>query len=182
MHKWYVVQALAGQEKKAKKNIEEFRAVKGMSDFVDEVLIPVENVAEIKDGQQKIVERRIWPGYILVKMILNDETWGYIKNSNGVLGFLGGETPQPLDDQEVQQLLRDLEQKATEVTHKHQFDVGDRVKITEGFFVNFAGVVTDVSPEKGRLSVRVNIFGRDTKVDDLAFNQVEHLPEDETLA
>ncbi|MFZ4099633.1 MAG: transcription termination/antitermination protein NusG [Chlamydiia bacterium] len=182
MHKWYVVQVLAGQEKKAKKNIEEFRVIKGMSDFVQEALIPVENVAEVKAGLQKITERRIWPGYILVKMILNDETWMYIKNSNGVLGFLGGEKPQPLDDLEVQQLLADLAQKATEVTHKHQFEVGDRVKIIDGFFVNFAGVVTDVNLEKGRLSVRVNIFGRDTKVDDLEFTQVEHVPDEEADA
>jgi transcription termination/antitermination protein NusG len=180
MHKWYVVQVMAGQEKKAKRNLEEFREPKGVSDLIDQVVIPVENVAEVKDGQQKITERRIWPGYILVHMILNDESWIYVKGSNGVLGFLGGEKPVPLEEQEVTELLADLEEKASYVTHKHSYDVGDRVKITEGFFVNFAGVVTDVNHEKGRLSVRVNIFGRDTKVDDLEFTQVEHLPDEES--
>ena len=179
MHKWYVVQVMAGQEKKAKRNLEEFRAAKGMVDLIDQVVIPVENVAEVKDGQQRITERRIWPGYVLVRMELNDETWGYVKGSNCVLGFLGGDKPQALEEREVTELLADLEEKAGSVTHKHSFDVGDRVKITDGFFVNFAGVVTDVNHEKGRLSVRVNIFGRDTKVDDLEFTQVEQLPDEE---
>lgn len=179
MQKWYVVQVMAGQEKKAKRNLEEFRAVKGMTDLIDQVVIPVENVAEVKDGQQRITERRIWPGYVLVRMELNDDTWGYVKGTNCVLGFLGGEAPQPLDEREVNELLSDLEEKAGSVTLKHSFDIGDRVKITDGFFVNFAGVVTDVNHEKGRLSVRVNIFGRDTKVDDLEFTQVEQLPDEE---
>jgi transcriptional antiterminator NusG len=179
MQKWYVVQVMAGQEKKAKRNLEEFRAVKGMTDLIDQVVIPVENVAEVKDGQQRITERRIWPGYVLVRMELNDDTWGYVKGTNCVLGFLGGDSPQPLDEREVNELLSDLEEKAGSVTLKHSFDIGDRVKITDGFFVNFAGIVTDVNHEKGRLSVRVNIFGRDTKVDDLEFTQVEQLPDEE---
>jgi transcriptional antiterminator NusG len=179
MHKWYVVQVMAGQEKKAKRNLEEFRAAKGVADLIDQVVIPVENVAEVKDGQQRISERRIWPGYVLVHMTLNDESWSYVKGTNCVLGFLGGDKPHALQEREVEELLADLEEKAGYVTHKHSYDVGDRVKIVDGFFVNFAGVVTDVNHEKGRLSVRVNIFGRDTKVDDLEFTQVEHLPEEE---
>lgn len=179
MHKWYVVQVLSGQEKRAKRNLDDLKEMGGVTDLIEEVIIPSENVAEVKDGEQRVTEKKIWPGYLLVKMVLNDDSWGYVKNTQGVLGFLGGERPQPLDEQEVQELLSDLQEKAVTITHKHQFEVGDHVKIIDGFFVNFAGQVTDVNLEKGRISVRVNIFGRDTKVDDLEFTQVEHLADEE---
>lgn len=177
MHKWYIVQCVPGQEKKVKKNLEEQRAFSGMNDLIDQVVLPTENVSEVKRGQQRVVEKRMWPGYLLVKMLLNDDTWQYVKNTTGVFGFAGGEQPTALRDQEVEEILSDLEDKKKKVTQKHKFAVGDRVKIVEGVFVNFSGVVTDVAHDKGRLSVLVSIFGRDTRVDDLEFNQIEEIAE-----
>src|SRR5580700_6630849 len=119
MHKWYVVQVVSGQEKKAKKAIEENRESKEMNDLIDSVMIPIENVAEVKRGQQRISEKKLWPGYILVKMNLTDDSWMYVRNSNGVLGLLGGEKPSPLAQSEVDAILRDLEEKKKGVVQKH---------------------------------------------------------------
>lgn len=177
MYKWYVVQVFSSQEKKVKKGLEEHLGLKGMTDFISDILLPTENVSEVKKGQQQVVEKRLWPGYLLVKMQLNDESWQYVKNTNGVIDFLGGGNPTPLTDGEVAEMLRDLEDKKQKVTQKHKFAVGDRVKITDGVFVNFIGSVTEVFHDKGRLSVMVSIFGRDTRVDDLDFLQVEEIPE-----
>lgn len=178
MHKWYVIQVMSGHEKKVKRSIEEFLEVKGMNDFIQEVVVPSEKVSEVKGGEHKVTEKRLWPGYILVKMNLTDESWSYIKTSTGVIDFLGGETPTALSEQEVEQILKDLEEKKKEVVQKHKFRIGDRVKITNGVFINFTGVITSVFEDKGRLSVLVSIFGRDTKVEDLEFWQVEHASED----
>ena len=177
-HQWYVLQVMSAQEKKTKKAIEENREVKGMAEFVSEVLLPTENVAEVKDGKQTVVEKRLWPGYLMVKMQLTDESWGYIKHTNGVIDFLGGGSPTPLTDKEVQDILLDLKSKKETVTPKHKFSPGDRVRITDGVFVNFVGNVIDVFHDKGRLSVMVSIFGRDTRVDDLEFWQVEEATEE----
>ena len=176
--KWYVVQVLSTHEKKVKKAIEEHLEIKGMNDQVEQILLPTENVSEVKKGQQHIVEKRLWPGYLLIKMHLNDESWQYVKNTNGVIDFLGGEKPTPLTDAEVNDILKDLEDKKQKVTQKHKFEVGDRVKIIDGVFINFIGTVTEVFHEKGRLSVLVSIFGRDTRVDDLEFVQVEEITDD----
>lgn len=181
MHKWYVIQVFSTQEKKIKKTIEEELIQKGMSDFVETILLPVENVSEVKNGQQRIVEKRLWPGYLLLKMTLTDESWMFIKNTQGVIGFMGsGMTPTALSDFEVKELLRDLERKENQVTQKHKFEVGNHVKIVEGVFVNFIGVVTEVYHDKGRLSVLLSIFGRETRVDDLEFHQVEEVSETNT--
>jgi len=178
MHKWYVVQVFSTHEKKVKKALEEHLELKGMTDFVDQILLPTENVSEVKKGQQHIVEKRLWPGYLLIKMNLTDESWQYVKNTNGVIEFLGGEKPVPLTDREVQDVLKDLEDKKQKVTQKHKFEVGDPVKIVDGVFVNFIGSVIEVFHDKGRLSVMVSIFGRETRVDDLEFAQVEEIAEE----
>lgn len=175
MQKWYVVQVVSGQEKKVKKALEENRESKGMTGIIEDVLVPVENVSEVKKGEHKIVEKRMWPGYIFVKMNLTDDAWMYVTQTNGVLGFLGGGKPNPLTDQEVDAILKDLEAKKEEVVHKHRFSVGDHVKIIDGVFVNFIGDIIEVFQDKGRLSVMVSIFGRDTRVDDLEFWQVEQV-------
>lgn len=172
-HKWYILQVLSNREKKAKKTIEENLEQMGMRDFVQEILLPTENVLDVKKGDQKVQEKLIWPGYLLVKMDLNDESWHFIKGINGVVDFLGGGAPTPLSDQEVEDILKDLRKKKEEVVHKHDIRIGDPVKIVDGVFVNFAGTVTEVFQDKGRLSVLVSIFGRDTRVDDLEFWQVE---------
>lgn len=178
MHKWYVVQVLSTHEKKVKKALDEQCEMKGMADFIEEVMLPTENVSEVKKGQQKVVEKRLWPGYLLVKMTMNDESWQYIKNTAGVIDFLGGDKPTALTDHEVEEILKYLEDKKKKVTQKHKFEVGDRVKITDGVFVNFIGTVSEVFHDKGRLSVLVSIFGRDTRVDDLEFTQVEEISEE----
>ncbi|MEC7838423.1 MAG: transcription termination/antitermination protein NusG [Chlamydiota bacterium] len=179
MHKWYVVQVLSSNENKVKKSLLEQGGHETMTDFIDRVLVPTENVSEVKKGEQKIVERRIWPGYILIKMVLTDESWQYVKETNGVIDFLGGDAPTALSDAEVAEILRELEEKKETVTQKHQFSVGDTVKIIEGVFVNFLGTITEIFPEKGTLSLNVSIFGRETRVDDLEFTQVEEISEEE---
>ncbi len=175
MHKWYVVQVISGLEKKVKKSLEENRDAQGMSELVKEILVPTENVAEVKKGQQKVSEKKMWPGYILVHMNLTDDSWMFIKNTNGVLDFLGGAKPASLSQAEVDAVLTDLQEKKEGVVQKHNIAVGDRVKITDGVFVNFIGSVIEVFHDKGRLSVMVSIFGRETRVDDLEFWQVEQV-------
>lgn len=175
MHSWYVVQVVSGQEKKVKKAIEENRESQGMADLVDTVLVPTENVAEVKGGQQRVSEKKLWPGYVLVSMNLTDDSWMYVRNTNGVLGFLGGDKPAPLTQQEVDNILQDVEEKKKGIVQKHNITPGDRVKITDGVFVNFIGTVQEVFHDKGRLSVLVSIFGRETRVDDLEFWQVEQV-------
>ena len=167
---WFVVQVLSGQEKKVKKAILENRSAAGVSELV-----------EMKKGEQKVSEKRLWPGYILVKMTLTDDAWMYVKNSNGVIDFLGGGKPSPLPEKEVKEILSELEGKKGTIVQKHDFEPGDRVKVVDGVFVNFIGVVTEVFHDKGRLSANVMIFGRETRVDDIEFWQVEKLAADADL-
>ncbi len=180
MHKWYVVQVMSSHEKKVKKAIEEYLQARGLADDIVEILIPTENISEVKRGQQKISEKRMWPGYLMVRMNLTDESWAYIKDTPGVIDFLGGEKPAPLTEKEVNDIMKELEDRQKGVVQKHKVEVGDRVKITDGVFVNFIGTVTEVNHEKGRLSVMVSIFGRDTRVDDLEFWQVEQTTAENT--
>ena len=182
MHKWYVVQVFSTHEKKIKKALEENMELRGMVEFIDQILIPTENVSEVKKGQQHIVEKRLWPGYILIKMQITDESWQYVKGVNGVIEFMGGEKPVPLTDEEVTDILSDLESKKQSVTQKHKFEIGDNVKIVDGVFINFIGRVIEVYNDKGQLSVMVSIFGRDTRVDDLDFTQVEEVSDEDMMA
>jgi transcription termination/antitermination protein NusG len=178
MHRWYVVQVISSHEKKVKKTIDDSIQTKGMGEFISEVLIPTENVSEVKRGEQHISEKRIWPGYLLIKMDFNEESWAFVKDTPGVIDFLGGEKPTPLTDKEINDILQELEERKKGVVQKHKVEVGDRVKITDGVFINFIGTVIEVNHEKGRLSVMVSIFGRDTRVDDLEFWQVEQVTAD----
>ena len=180
MMKWYVIQVLTQQEKRVKKALEENRESHGMTGLIERIVLPTENVSEVKSGQQKVVERRLWPGYLLMHMELTDESWMYVKNVDGVVDFLGGSHPHELSESEVEGLLRDLEDKKSRITQRHKLEVGDKVKITDGVFVNFVGSVVEVFHDKGRLSVLVSIFGRDTRVDDLEFWQVEEYTEEST--
>lgn len=175
-HKWYVVRVISSQEKKVKKALEENRQAQGMADLISEVLIPIENVVEVKKGKQRISEKRLWPNYILVNMTLTDDSWMYVKNTNGVIDFLGGERPNVLPQHEIDAILADLESKKQAVVHKHDIQINDRVKIVDGLFVNSIGTVQQVFPEKGRLNVLISIFGRETCVQDLEFWQVEQVP------
>lgn len=175
---WYVIQVMSGQEKKVKKNLEENRQAKNMQEKIEEIVVPSENVAEVKKGEQKISEKRLWPGYALIKMQLTDESWFYVTETNGVIGFLGGGKPEPLSSEEVESILSGIRDRKDEVVHKHKLSQGDHVKVIDGVFVNFMGTVLEVNHEKGRVSVMVAIFGRETRVDDLEFWQVEELPDD----
>jgi transcriptional antiterminator NusG len=177
---WYVIQVMSGQENKVKKSLEENREAKGMMEIIEEIIVPSEHVAEVKRGEQKISEKRLWPGYVLVKMAITDESWQFVKETNGVIDFLGGGKPVPLTEKEVEEILQDIQQRKGEVVQKHKLSVGDHVKITDGVFVNFIGTVLEVNHEKGRVSVMVSIFGRETRVDDLEFWQVEEVPVEST--
>lgn len=176
---WYVVQVMSSHEKKVKKALEENRANEGMQELVEEVLVPTENVAEVKAGERKVTEKRLWPGYILVRMKLTDESWMYVLNTNGVIGFAGAnKQPEALSQTEVEEILNELKDKKEEVVLKHDVVIGDKVKIVDGVFVNFIGDIVDVNQDKGRVSVMVSIFGRDTRVDDLEFWQIEKVTDE----
>ena len=175
--KWFVIQVLSGQEKKVRATLLENRKAAGLEDLIEDVVIPSENVAEMKSGRQKVSEKKLWPGYMLINMQLTDDSWMYVKDSMGVIDFLGSGKPNPLSEAEVKDILLDLEGKKSSVVLKHDFSPGSKVKIIDGVFVNFTGVITEVSQEKGRVSALVSIFGRETRVDDLEFWQVEKLPD-----
>lgn len=173
-----MLQVFSGQEKKVQRSILENAEKSGFKNQIHEVYIPVENVVEVKSGQKVVKEKVLWPGYVLVKMDITDEIWHFIKEENGVLDFLGGGTPSPLSEKEVEELVRNLTAEEGEVVHKYNIDCGDVVKITEGVFVNLTGTVSEIFQDKGKLSVLVSIFGRDTKVDDLEMWQVEKITND----
>ncbi len=173
MSNWFVLHVLSTHEAKIKRAIEDLQKNDEHGKCIEEVLLPMEKVAEIKKGQQSVSEKKIWPGYILVRMEMTDDGWHLIKNVNGVIEFLGGQHPTPLTENEVMELLEALEEKKDTVTQKQRFSISDSVKITEGVFINFVGTVVETNEERGRLSVMVSIFGRDTRVDDLEYWQVE---------
>jgi len=170
--KWYVVKAMSGQERKVKSNVEARIQVEELGDFVGRVLIPPENVSEVKGGKKKISTRLFFPGYILVEMDLNERTYHFIRQTNGVLGFLGDQEPIPLKDEEIENILGQIEARKEKVKPKVLFEVGEVVKVTEGPFVNFSGVINEINPEKGKLKVMVSIFGRSTPLE-LEYWQVE---------
>jgi transcriptional antiterminator NusG len=178
MHQWYVIQVLSSHEKRVKKTLEENILSHNMTEFVSEIFLPTEIVVDVKDGQQRSTEKRLWPGYLLVKLEMSDETWMFIKSANGVIDFLGGGKPQPLSDSEVETIISDLAQQTGTVKARHAFEIGDRVKINQGVFASFEGHVEKVDLEHGKLNVVVSIFGRETKVEDLEFWQVEEASTD----
>ena len=169
---WYVVKAMSGQERKVRSNIEALIEVEELGEYVGRVLIPTENVSEVKGGKKKITTRLFFPGYILVEMELNERTYHFIRQTNGVLGFLGDQEPIPLKEKEVAGILDQIEAKKEKVKPKVLFEVGEPVKVTEGPFVNFSGVINEINPDKGKLKVMVSIFGRSTPLE-LEYWQVE---------
>ncbi len=177
---WFVVQVMSGHEMKVKKSIEESITKNNLENTVFEVVVPTEKVIEVKKGEQKVSEKRLWPGYALIRMNLSDEAWMHIKETSGVIGFIGGGEPVPLTTTEVDQMLSDLKNNKDEPSFKNKIQPGDNVKIVDGVFVNFIGTVEEVNNEKGKLSAMVSIFGRDTRVDDLEFWQVEEVSVDDT--
>ncbi len=170
---WYIVNTMSGQEHKVAKAISDQAASKGVEDKFEEIVVPVENVTEVRRGKKITSEKKIFPGYILVKMELNDLTWNLVKNAPKVTGFLGSANkPLPVPEAEVKRVLRQVEEGAVAREVKIIFSVGETVKINEGPFETFTGVIEDVDHDKAMIRVSVLIFGRPTPVE-LMFDQVE---------
>lgn len=171
--KWYVVHTYAGFEQKAKLSLEERIRSHGMKDFFSDVLVPSENVIEIRKGQKKMKNKKFFPSYILVKMFLTDESWLLVKGTPKVTGFVGsGRNPPSIPEEEVLRITNQIDAGKLKPKMHIIFDKGDSVRVTDGPFNTFNGVVEEVNPEKGRLKVLVSIFGRATPVE-LEFSQVE---------
>jgi transcription termination/antitermination protein NusG len=161
---WYVVHCYSGYENKVKKNLEHRSASMAMQHRILEVVVPTEEQVELRDGQRRVVERRIYPGYVLVKMILDEESWYVVRNTPGVTGFVGiGTKPTPLRQEEVDRIMRRME--AEEPVPQVKVKAGDRVRIVEGSFVDFSGVVDEVYPDKGKARVLVSFFNRETPIE-----------------
>jgi transcriptional antiterminator NusG len=171
---WFVVHTYSGYENKVKANLERRIHSMGMQDKIFRVLVPMEDEVEFKDGKRKITPKKVFPGYVLVEMIMDDQSWYVVRNTQGVTGFVGspgpGEKPVPLQDKEVKTILKQMGIEAPKL--KIDFKKGDRVKVTSGPFFDFTGVVDDITPEKERLRALISIFGRETPVE-LEFFQVE---------
>jgi transcriptional antiterminator NusG len=168
---WYVIHIYSGFEEKVKATIEDGAKRRGLTDKIEEIMIPSETVVELKAGKKKESDKKFYPGYILIKMELNNETWHLVSSTPRVTGFVGGETPAPLDQGEVDVILKQLEDgPAARV--QTQFNKGDDVRITDGAFANFNGFVDEVDGDHNKLKILVSVFGRQTSVE-LDFLQVE---------
>jgi transcription termination/antitermination protein NusG len=171
--RWYVVHTYSGYENKVKTNLEKRIESMEVSDKIFRVEVPTEEVTEVKNGQSRTVERKIFPGYVLVQMIMTDHSWYVVRNTPGVTGFVGpGSRPVPLEDHEVDNLLGEAELE--NVVLKVSYEVGEVVVVTDGPFKNFSGVIEEVSAPRQRLKVRVSMFGRNTPLE-LDFNQVKKI-------
>lgn len=169
---WYVVHTYSSFENRVKMSLEERIATSGMGDYFEDILIPEEDVVELKKGEKKTTKRKFFPGYILVRMEMNDDTWHLVKNTPKVTGFIGAnDRPTPIPDDDVQVLKTRIDEGTLKPKPKFQFEVGDHIRVVDGPFTNFDGVVDEVKPEKGKLRVIVSIFGRSTPVE-LDFIQV----------
>ncbi len=176
---WFVLHTLTGQEYKVKESIHRRLKLEEMEDYISEVIVPTEKVSEVKRGVRSTQTRKFFPGYVLVNVALYDENkqlrekvWFFIRETPGIIGFVGGDRPVPLRQQEVEMILRQVEEKREKVKPKVVFEPGETVKITDGPFMNFSGVVEEVDPERGKLKVSVAIFGRSAPVE-LEYWQVE---------
>ena len=173
--RWYVVNVYSGSEKRVAESIREQAVLKKMDDKILEVLVPTEQVVEIRKGAKVNAEHKFFPGYILVKMEMNDDTWHIVKDTPRVSGFLGSHNkPQPISQREVERIINQIEQGIERPTTEIYFEVGEQVRVTDGPFASFVGVVEEVNTEKSRLKVSVSIFGRYTSVE-LEFTQVEKI-------
>lgn len=172
---WYVVHTYSGYEHKAKLALEERIKTAKKGDFFSEIIVPEENVVELVKGQKKTTKRRFFPGYILVKMILNDETWHIVKNTPKITGFVGDKVkPVPVPEGDVQKMTNRIAEGQVKPRPRISFAEGENVRVIDGPFANFNGVVEDVNPDKGKVKVLVSIFGRSTPVE-LDFIQVEKI-------
>jgi len=172
--RWYVVHAYSGMEKAVERNILERIARSGMESKFGRILVPMEEVVEIKNGQKKTTERKFFPGYVLVEMVMDDESWHLVKHTNKVTGFVGGakNRPAPISEAEVMKIVNQMQEGTEKPRHKVEFVVGEYVRVKDGPFTDFNGSVEDVNYEKSKVRVSVTIFGRSTPVE-LEFSQIE---------
>jgi transcription termination/antitermination protein NusG len=176
---WFVLHTLSGQEQKVKESIEKRLKTEEMGEYIKEVLVPMEKVAEVRSGKKSVTTRKLYPGYVFIDMILLDENkrviekpWYFIRETQGVIGFVGGERPSPTSAEEIESIKAQISDSEDHEKPKVNFDVGETVKINDGPFLNFSGVIEEIEPERGKLKVTVNIFGRNTPVE-LEYWQVE---------
>jgi transcriptional antiterminator NusG len=172
--RWYVIHAYSGYERKVKQALEERISLSDVSDLFGDVLVPTEEVLEMRSGQKRKSERKFFPGYVLIQMVLNDDTWHLVKDTPRVMGFIGGKAdkPAPITQREVDEIMNRLEATVDKPTHKTVYEPGEMVRVIDGPFNDFTGTVEEVNYEKSRVRVAVLIFGRSTPVE-LEFSQVE---------
>jgi transcription termination/antitermination protein NusG len=172
--RWYVVHAYSGMEKAVERNILERINRAGMQNKFGRILVPMEEVVEVKNGQKRTTERKFFPGYVLVEMVMDDDSWHLIKHTNKVTGFVGGakNRPSPISQAEVEKIVNQMQEGTEKPRHKVEFEVGEYVRVKEGPFTDFNGSVEDVNYDKSKVRVSVTIFGRATPVE-LEFSQIE---------
>jgi transcriptional antiterminator NusG len=175
MKKWYIVHTQTGHEDRVRINLESALKNSSIKEQISQIFIPTERVSEIRDGKKKISERKVFPGYVFIEMELTEESWHLVRSTAGITGFIGpGSKPQALKDSEIENIIRQSEEKKEKPIPKVAFEIGESVRVKEGPFTNFNGVIEEINPVKQKIKVKVSIFGRSTPVE-LEYWQVEKL-------